>query len=170
MERTRPLLCLLLTALITASGGVTQEQNIQKTVDYINKAIEKDSHYGGKDDDLEFKVSKKGKLTAQYYWGSYKAFKHTMSLKNLDKGNVERDTSTIYDRDIIKLHCKETDNCIRKEVNHKNKTREMGKYKFSITNESGAGRRIKNAFVHLIERAQKRFKESSDNGEDPYDY
>ncbi len=171
MERNRSLICILLTAAISLSGGMTQEQNIQKTVEYINKAIEKDPYYDGKDDDLEFKVDDKGTLTAQYYWGSYKAFKHTMSLKNLDKGKVKRDTSTIYGRDIIRLYCKETDHCIQKKVNHKPKTREMGKYEFSVTDKNEAGRRVKNAFVHLIERAQKRFKGSSkNNGDDPYDY
>jgi hypothetical protein len=171
MDPKQTLIFLVLTAFLCYSGGSTQEQNIQRTVDYINKAIEKDPYYGGgKKDDIEFEVGDKGKLTAQYYWGTYKAFKHIMPLTSLDKSKVVRDTSSIYGRDIIELHCKETDRCIKKESNHKRKTRTKGTYSFSITDHDGAGRRVKNAFVHLIERAQKRFEGSTDNGKDPYDY
>ena len=171
MEKLRTIPVLVLVSFLALSGGVTQEQNIEQTVDYINDAIKKDPYYGGKERDIEFEVDEKGKLTAQFYWGSYEAFKHIMPLQRLDKSKVKRDTSKIYGRDIIQLHCKESDNCIKMEKNHKRKSREKGKYEFSITDEDEAGRRVQNAFIHLIERARKRYdKESKDNGKDPYDY
>lgn len=172
MDRNSYAFSLLFIALLSVSGGVTQEQNIEETVDYLNEVIEEDDKYGDRKDNLEFEVDEKGMLTAQYYWGTYKAFKHTMKLKSLDKGKVERDTSTIYDRDVIRLYCEENDHCIKKESNHKRETREKGKYEFSITKKDGAGRRMRNAFVHLIERAESRFadQENGKKEDDPYDY
>ncbi len=171
MERSRTILFLLVASFLAFSGGSTQEQNIEQTVDYINKTIEEDPFYGGaKKDNIEFEVGEKGRLTAQYYWGTYKAFKHIMDLHKLDKSKVKRDTSSIYGRDIIELHCEETDRCIKKESNHKRKTRIKGEYSFSVTDNDDAGKRVKNAFVHLIERAEKRFEDSKDKKKDPYDY
>ncbi|MFB6257395.1 MAG: hypothetical protein ABEH38_01775 [Flavobacteriales bacterium] len=170
MKRSRLISVFVIASFLNYSGGVTQEQNIKQTVDYINKAIEKDPYYGGKDNDIEFDVDDKGKLTAQYYWGDYKAFKHMMHLKNLDKSKVKRDTSKIYGRDIIELHCKETDHCIKKKVNHKQKTREKGEYSFSVTDKNEAGRRVQNAFIHLIQKAKARYQGSEEKKKDPYDY
>lgn len=172
MERTPKITALLLISFLAFSGGMTQEQNIEQTVEYINEAIEKDPYYGKKDRNIDFEVDEEGKLTAQYYWGSYKAFKHIMPLQNLDKSKVKRDTGKIYGRDIIILHCAETDHCIKKENNHKQKSREKGKYSFSVTQREEAGKRVQNAFVHLIERAKERYEDISkdENGKDPYDY
>lgn len=171
MERTRTIFILFVASSLAFSGGSTQEQNIEQTVDYINEAIEKDPYYGdGKKDNIEFEVGEKGRLTAQYYWGSYKAFKHIMDLQKLDKSKVKRDTSSIYGRDIIELHCKETDRCIKKESNHKRKSRIKGEYSFSVTDNDEAGRRVQNAFIHLIERARERFESPEKKKKDPYDY
>lgn len=171
MEKQRTIPTLVIASFIALSGGVTQEQNIEQTVDYINDAIDEDPYYGGKERDIEFEVDDEGKLTAQYYWGSYEAFKHTMPLKELDKSKVKRDTTKIYGRDIIELHCHEGSNCIKMEKNHKRKTREKRKYEFSVTNTERAARRVQNAFIHLIERAEKRYENgSSDKSKDPYDY
>lgn len=169
MDRTKSIPFVLIILLTLFSGKSTQELSVEETVEYINDAIEKDDYYGKKKDQLEFKVDEEGDLTAQYYWGTYEAFEHEMSLKDLAKDSVGRDTSTLYDRDIIKLNCAETDHCITKEFTHKHNSYTMGTYEFSITTNRDAGRRVQNAFSHLIEQAELEFDDAEKkDGDDPF--
>lgn len=171
MERNFVILFLFILPLfLISSENETQDLSVEETLDYINKAVEKDDFYSRKKDQLKFEVNDNGVLTAQYYWGTYKAFKHVMSLRRLDKDTVERDTNTVYGRAIIRLHCKETDHCITKEFNHKPKSREIGTYEFSITRKNQAGLRVRNAFEHLIEKARSRYDDpKKKDGDDPFD-
>lgn len=171
MDRKKSTIIYSIILLFLFSGKGTQELSVEETVNYINQALEEDDLYGPQKDQLEFEVDDDGKLTAQYYWGTYKAFRHEMSLKDLAEDSVERDTITLYDRDIIKLNCKETDHCITKEFRHKHNDREMGTYEFSITEKNDAGRRVQNAFSHLIEQAELEFDngEEEQDGNDPFD-
>ena len=91
-----------------------------------------------------------------------------MHLHDLDKTKVRRDTTTLFNNEMIEISCKEG-RCIKKEMNHKDMTREKKTYSFQVSTEDNAGVRIKNAIVSLIELAQEKYpKRKKDT--DPYDY